>query len=87
MAGIGIIAIIIGLIATVAATIVGFGMIAPTGMRMDKIGRNIEGEGRAPNPEESQLLSRLSARAETLTRVMFALILVALAAMLFARYL
>lgn len=78
-------AIIIGLVVTVAAAIVGFGMMAPTGMRMEKIGRGIE--GRAPNPEERQQLGRLSARVETLSRINFVLILVALATMIASRYL
>ncbi|MBI2910251.1 MAG: hypothetical protein HYX92_21625 [Chloroflexi bacterium] len=75
---------IVGLIATVTATIVGFGMIAPTGMRMEKISRTIV--NRPPSSEEGRMLSQLASRAETLTRVMFALILVALAAMFAARY-
>ncbi len=77
-------AMIIGLITTVAVTIIGFGVIAPTGMRMGKIGRSIE--GRAPKPSESQLLHQLSSRVNTLTRINFALILVALATMIAARY-
>jgi hypothetical protein len=77
-------AMVIGLVATVTATVIGFGVIAPTGMRMDKIGRNMG--DRAPTPQEGQLLSRLAARTETLTRIMFTLILVALATMLIARY-
>lgn len=75
---------IIALIATVAVTIIGFGVIAPTGMRMEKMGRAME--GRAPRPEEGRQLEHLSARVDTLTRINFALILVAFATMLASRY-
>ena len=74
----------IGLITTVAAAIIGFGVLAPTGMRIEKIGRSME--GRAPKPEESQQLGRLSARGDTLSRVNFVLIMVAVATMIASRY-
>ncbi|MFQ6121697.1 MAG: hypothetical protein ACE5LA_01380 [Dehalococcoidales bacterium] len=78
-------AMIIGLVATVAAGVVGFGFIAPTGLRMDRLGRSIE--ERAPNPDEGQQLHQLSARVETLSRVNFVLIIIALATMIASRYL
>ncbi len=77
-------AIIIGLLATVAAVVVGFGFLMPTGFRMDKLGRSIE--GRAPNPDEGKQLHQLSARVETLSRVNLVLILIALATMIASRY-
>ncbi len=77
-------AIIIGLATTVAAGVVGFGFLMPTGLRMDKLGRSIE--GRAPNPDEGKQLHQLSARVETLSRVNLVLIVIALATMVAARY-
>ncbi|MFC1904760.1 hypothetical protein ACFLXT_03240 [Chloroflexota bacterium] len=76
---------IIGIIATIAAAIVGFGIIAPTGVRPGKVGASIAGRG--PTPEEGQQLHGLSTKLEKLSRVKFTLIVVALATMVIARYL
>jgi len=56
----------------------------PTGIRMDKMGRTIE--GRAPNPDEGRQLHQLSVRVETLSRVSLVLIVIALATMVASRY-
>lgn len=77
--------IVIGIIATIIAAVVGFGMIVPTGMRQGKLGANIA--GRAPTPEEGQQLQILSAKLEKLTRINFTLVAIALATMVIARYL
>ena len=77
--------IIIGIIATIAAAIVGFGIIVPTGLRLGKLGASIA--GRAPTPEEGQQLQGLSTKLEKLSRVNFTLIVIALATMVIARYL
>ena len=77
--------IVIGIIATIAATIVGFGIIVPTGMRQGKLGVSIA--GRAPTPEEGQQLQELSAKLEKLTRINFVLVVIALATMVIAPYL
>ncbi len=77
-------AIIIGLAVTVAAGVVGFGFLMPTGIRMDKMGSSIE--GRAPNPDEGRQLHQLSTRVETLSRVNLVLIVIALATMVASRY-
>jgi hypothetical protein len=77
-------AMIVGLVATVAASVVGFGILMPTGLRMERLGRSFE--GRAPKPEEGQQIQQLSARVETLSRVNFALIMIALATMIISRY-
>ena len=77
--------ILIGIIATIAICIVGFGIIAPTGIRMEKLGRSIE--GRAPTPEEGQRLHQLSTRIEKLSRINFVFIVIAIATMVIARYL
>ncbi len=78
-------AMIIGLAATVAAGVVGFGLLMPTGIRMDKLGRSIE--GRAPTPDEGKQLERLSAQVEALSRANLVLIVIALATMIASRYL
>ena len=77
--------IVIGIIATIVAAIVGFGLIAPTGMRQGKLGASIA--GRAPTPEEGQQLQELSAKLEKLVRINFIFMAVALATMVIARYL
>ncbi len=77
-------AMIIGLVATLAAAVVGFGFLMTTGFRMDKLGRSIE--GRPPNPDEGKQLERLSAQVETPSRINLVLIVVALATMVASRY-
>ncbi len=77
--------ILIGIIATIIAAIVGFGIIVPTGKRQGKLGASIA--GRAPTPEEGQQLQGLSEKLEKLTRINFTLIAIAVATMVIARYL
>ena len=77
--------IVVGIIATIIAAIVGFGLIVPTGMRQGKLGASIA--GRAPTPEEGQQLQRLSVKLEKLGRINFTLIAIALATMVIAPYL
>ena len=77
--------IIVGIIATIIAAIVGFGLIVPTGIRQGKLGASIA--GRAPTPEEGQQLKGLSTKLEKLTRINFTLVAIALATMVIARYL
>ena len=76
--------ILIGIIATIAICIVGFGIIMPTGIRMEKLGQSIE--GRAPTPEEGQRLHYLSTRIEKLSRINFVFIVIALGTMVISRY-
>ena len=78
-------AMIIGLVATLAVCVVGFGFLMTTGFRMDKLGRSIE--GRAPTPDEGKQLHQFSARIEILSRVNLVLIVIALATMIASRYL
>ena len=77
--------ILVGIIATLAICVVGFGILTPTGIRLAKLGRSIE--GRAPKPEEGQQLGRLSARIEKLSRINFVFVVIAIATMVIARYL
>ncbi len=77
--------IVIGLIATIAAVIIGFGLIVPTGIRQGKLGASIA--GRAPTPEEGQQLQGFSAKLEKLIPINFTFMAIALATMVIARYL
>ncbi len=77
-------AILIGVIATVATAVVGFGMSLPTSLRMDNIGRSFQ--GRPPTPEEMGQMQRLSARLTTLGNINVSLSLIALGTMAAARY-
>ncbi len=73
-----------GFIAVVIAVIIGFGVMAPAGFRMEKLGRSIE--GRDPTPDEAQQLDRLNARVRIGDRINFVLILIALVAMPVSRF-
>ncbi len=77
-------AILFGTIATIAATIVGFGISVPTSNRMNNLGRSFQ--GRPPTPEEMGQMQRLGARLTTLGNINAVLALIALGAMAAARY-
>ena len=76
--------ILVGIIATVAICVVGFGIITPTGIRLEKLSRSIK--GRAPKPEEGQRLHQLGAKIEKLSRINFVFVVIAIATMVIARY-
>ncbi len=78
-------ALVVGFLATLAAAIVGFGILAPTGMRLSKLNKILE--GRDPSPDQTQQLNNLNARIETFDRLNFAFMLIAVVAMAFLRYL
>lgn len=78
-------AILVGFVTTLAAIVIGFGVMAPTGMQIEKLARSFE--GRAPTPDEARELEGLNARIESLSRVDFVLILLAVGSMAAARYL
>jgi hypothetical protein len=73
-----------GLVATVAAILVGIAGLTPTGIRLDRLGNQLE-DGR-PSPAQVALHSRLSRRMNLLSRVDFALVAFALATMPLARF-
>jgi len=75
----------VGFIATIAAAIVGFGVLAPAGMQLSKLNKTLE--GRDPNPDEASNLKRLNARIEVFDRLNFIFMLIAVGAMGFLRYL
>ena len=77
--------IIIGGIATIAVCVVGFGIITPTGIRLGRLGRSIK--GRPPTPVEGQRLQQLSDKIQTLRRINFVFIVIAIVTMVIARYL
>jgi putative copper export protein len=78
-------AMLVGFVATLAAIVIGFGVMAPSGMQIEKLAKSFE--GRAPTPDEARTLAGLNARIESLSRVDFVLILLAVGAMAAARYL
>ncbi len=77
-------AITTGLVLTIAGSVVGFGFVTPRGLRMERLGRSIE--GRDPKPDEAQQLARLSAQIETLERINLVIVVLILLSMLLARY-
>lgn len=77
-------AMLVALIATVAAIAGGLAFLMPSGLRMDKINRAIQ--GREPTPEEDHELDRLSTRIVKMDRIIFLLVLTALIAMPVSRF-
>ena len=75
---------IISFITTIAAAIIGFGVVIPTGRRLAALAGSLQ--GRPPTPEEAQQLGGLSARITTLTRINFVLLLSAVVTMAIARF-
>jgi putative copper export protein len=78
-------AMFIAFIAVVIAIIIGFSVLAPTGSRMEKLGRRIE--GREPTEDENIELEQLSRRITTFDRVNFSLVIIATLAMPISRFL
>lgn len=77
--------LLVGFLATLAAAVLGFGVLAPTGMRLSQLNKTIE--GRDPHPDETTELNRLNARIETFDRMNFIFMLIAVSTMGFLRYL
>ncbi|MEW6142102.1 MAG: hypothetical protein AB1597_02955 [Chloroflexota bacterium] len=76
--------IFIGAIAAVVATLIGFVLLMPKGLRMDKIYRSI-GEGE-PNAEQANELDDMIARFRKIERVNFVLMMIALISMPVSRF-
>ncbi|MBI4322583.1 MAG: hypothetical protein HY675_29175 [Chloroflexi bacterium] len=77
-------AMFIGLVGTVLALIVGFGVIPPLTMRMDKVARGFE--GRAPTGDADRQLQSLTTRITNLARANSVLLIVVVASMAVARF-
>ncbi len=77
-------AILVGFVAFVAAGIVGFGIVTPTGFRLIKLGGSIV--GRPPTPEEGARMQALGTRVVKWSRINVALALVILGSMAAARF-
>ena len=75
---------VIGFITTLVAAILGFGVVIPTGRRMEAIGSSIK--ERPPKPEEAQQLQKLGARMGTLLFTNSILLLIAVVTMSVARF-
>lgn len=78
-------AMIIAFVAVVMYLIAGFGILLPSGIRMDKLGRSIE--GRQPTPSESEQMGRLARRISIVERTSSVAILIATILMPLARFL
>ena len=78
-------AIFIALIAVVIYMITGFGIMLPSGARMDKLGQSIE--GRQPTAAESEQMGRLARRISTVERTSSIAILIAAILMPLLRFL
>ncbi len=74
----------ISFIAIVIVLIVGFGILAPSGARMEKLGRSFE--GRKPTAEETEEMGRLTRRIGTADRFNFVLIVIVTIAMPLSRF-
>jgi hypothetical protein len=74
----------VGFLSTFSAAVVGFGFLAPTGMRLGKLNSSLQ--GRDPSPEEKRQLSRLNARIDIFDRMNFTLMVIAVGAMALLRY-
>jgi hypothetical protein len=79
--------ILIGIIATVVVMIVGFGILMPTGMKLEKAGHAAKEEGRPPTAEEDQIMGQLVGKIEKLTRINFTFVSIGIITMLVAPYL
>jgi hypothetical protein len=77
----------IGGLATIIAAIVGGAFVSRSGIRLGKLGENIQTSGRPPSPEQAAEMQALQTRMGKGMRVVAALLLVAVTAMATARYL
>ena len=77
-------AILVGFVGTLVALIVGFGLLPPVTMRMDKLSRSIE--GRSPTPDEGRQLEQLTASATALARLNSVLLILVVGTMAVARF-
>ncbi|MBI2908263.1 MAG: hypothetical protein HYX92_11500 [Chloroflexi bacterium] len=73
-----------GSVGTFLALVVGFGIIPPLTMRMNKLARAFE--GRAPTDEESRQIESLTGRITVLARANSALLIVVVVTMAVARF-
>ena len=78
-------AIFIAFIAVVIYLIAGFGILLPSGVRMDKLGRSIE--GRQPTAAEIEQMGHLARRISTVERTSSVAILIATILMPLLRFL
>ncbi|MBI4281863.1 MAG: hypothetical protein HY672_00020 [Chloroflexi bacterium] len=76
-------AIFIGILTTIAAGVVGFGLVTPTAARLGKMASALKGP---PSPDQARQMGQMAERVSTLSRINVALGLVILAAMAAARY-
>ncbi|MBI2866073.1 MAG: hypothetical protein HYX99_01760 [Chloroflexi bacterium] len=76
-------AILIGILATIVAGIVGFGLVTPAAARLGKIASGLKGP---PSPDQARQMGQLAERISSLSRINVVLGIVILATMAAARY-
>lgn len=76
--------IFVGALAAVVATLIGFIVLMPKGLRMDKINRSI-GKGE-PNAEQASEINDIITRITKVERINFVLVMIALISMPVARF-
>lgn len=78
------ISMLVGLVGTAAALVIGLGLLPPTTIAYDRLIRSLE--GRSPAPDEERRLARLAARTRVLVHVNTTLLIVVVIAMAIARF-
>lgn len=76
--------LVVGFLSTLAAAIVGFGFLAPTGIRLGRLNKSLEGRG--PNPVETNQINQLNSRIQILSRLSFIFMVISVGTMAFLRY-
>jgi hypothetical protein len=76
--------IMVGIVATALALVVGLGGLTPTGIRLARMSDQLNGQ--PPSPAQAATLSQLGHRMEVLHRADLALVLIALITMPLARF-
>lgn len=79
------VAMLVGLIGTLATLVVGFGIVPPLTIRYNRLSQTFE--GREPSPEEAHRLQRAGAQVTNLVHVNSVLLIVVVIAMAVARFL
>ena len=79
------IAMVIAFVAIVISLVLGLGVLTPTGLRMEKLGKSME--SRKPDPGEIELMGRLTRRVTNALRTETFMIIIAIVMMPLSRFL
>lgn len=77
-------AIVAGFVGTLVNLVIGFGLIPPVSIRLEKLATSFE--GRKPSSKETSQLDDLTARAERLSKINAVLLVAVVISMAVARY-